>query len=271
MYHMITATIVTVCYNEEKNIARTIESVVSQTTVDYEYIICDGMSKDRTVEIAEQYMERFLEKGVSFRIYSEKDKGIYDAMNKGIARANGEYIYFLNAGDWLCDANVMERFVTSIHKDNSPAIVYSDYYIVRNHRASRMICDDALLLKRMSIGHPAMLAKTDIMRRMLFDTSYSIAADYNFVLGVKMQGLEFKRLDFVASYFLANGVSSVAREQTDEEVGRILNSYGLSYDETAIRTKDRKREFINAIINIMPVRCWRFWTEKIKHAQWIEY
>lgn len=268
---MIAITVVSVCYNEEKNIARTIESVLAQTTTDYEYIICDGLSTDATVEIAKSYQDKFAEKGISYRVYSEKDNGIYDAMNKGIEKAHGQYMYFLNAGDWLCDEQSLSHFVQAIRKDDNPAVYYANYYYVDQHRATRIITDDALLPQKMSIGHPSMVARTDLMRRTPFDTRYRIAADYNFVLGLKMKGLLFRHLDFAASYFLAGGLSGQAMQETNEELRRIHTNYGLAHQDIVQEPVSVKQKLARWVIGVVPTRLWRFWTEKIKRALWVEY
>lgn len=92
--------IVTVSFNSEKTIRQTIESVLNQTYTNIEYNIVDGASTDRTVEIATQYKDDFEAKGIKYIITSEKDKGIYDAMNKGIARSHGEIVGLINSDDW---------------------------------------------------------------------------------------------------------------------------------------------------------------------------
>ena len=92
--------IVTVCYNSEKTIRKTIESVLAQTYGQVEYIIVDGASTDNTVAVAREYEEQFRQKGYTYRIVSEKDRGIYDAMNKGLALASGELIGIINSDDW---------------------------------------------------------------------------------------------------------------------------------------------------------------------------
>ena len=81
-----------------------------QTAVNFEYVICDGLSKDRTVAIAQSYQDAFAQKGISYRISSEKDRGIYDAMNKDIDKAEGKYSWFLNAADWLCRIAFFRRY-----------------------------------------------------------------------------------------------------------------------------------------------------------------
>ena len=92
--------IITVCFNSEATIARTIESLASQNYRDFEYVIVDGLSSDKTVEIANGYKSIFEKMGVPFTVISERDKGIYDAMNKGIALARGEIIGMINSDDW---------------------------------------------------------------------------------------------------------------------------------------------------------------------------
>ena len=97
--------VITVCLNAESVIAKTIESVLNQTYSPYEYLIFDGNSLDGTVKIAESYRTQFEKKGIRFIIQSEKDSGIFNAMNKGVKAAQGDFVSFLNAGDiYLRDA-----------------------------------------------------------------------------------------------------------------------------------------------------------------------
>ncbi len=96
----IKVSIITVSFNSEKTISDTIKSVLNQTYGDIEYIIVDGASDDRTIEIAEQYRTKFADKGYEFKIISEPDKGIYDAMNKGILNSTGDLIGIINSDDW---------------------------------------------------------------------------------------------------------------------------------------------------------------------------
>ena len=95
----MTISIITVCYNSSKTLSRTIESVLNQNGVHLEYLIIDGASSDNTVKIAESYKRSFSQKGISYIINSEPDKGIYDAMNKGIQFASGDVIGILNSDD----------------------------------------------------------------------------------------------------------------------------------------------------------------------------
>lgn len=99
----IKITIITVCFNAEQTLRETIQSVLGQTFQDYEYLIIDGNSSDKTLDIVKEY------KSDKIKLYSEDDRGIYNAMNKGIAKAKGEYLYFLNAGDSFFQYDIGKR------------------------------------------------------------------------------------------------------------------------------------------------------------------
>ena len=101
---MCKISIVTVCYNAERSIKSTIESVLKQTYTDYEYILIDGKSTDNTYKIVCSYDKKFKNRGVQYRHISEQDQGIFDAMNKGIQMARGRYINFMNADDKFHDS-----------------------------------------------------------------------------------------------------------------------------------------------------------------------
>jgi len=106
----MTVSIITVAYNSEKSIAHAIESVLSQSHSPKEYWIIDGKSRDRTVEVAESYRSALEAKGIAFHIVSEKDGGIYDAMNKGIRLAGGDLIGILNSDDWY-ESDTIEQVI----------------------------------------------------------------------------------------------------------------------------------------------------------------
>ena len=117
-------TIVTVCFNSEKTIARTIDSVLNQDISEVEYLIVDGASTDNTLYIIDRYKNRFQEK---LKVISEPDNGWYDAMNKGILNAKGKFIVFLNSDDFF-DKDAISNVVKFIQKNsiNPDAIVYGD-------------------------------------------------------------------------------------------------------------------------------------------------
>jgi glycosyltransferase involved in cell wall biosynthesis len=122
--------IITVTYNAEKVLEDTIQSVISQTYHHIEYIIVDGASKDGTLSIINRYRSRI------HTVVSEPDKGLYDAMNKGIALASGDYLCFLNAGDCFHEDDTLQQMVHTINGNELPDILYGETAIVDKHRLS---------------------------------------------------------------------------------------------------------------------------------------
>lgn len=114
--------IITITYNAEKFLERTLESIVSQTDPDFEYLLIDGGSRDRTLEIAARYRSRINV------LVSEPDKGLYDAMNKGQARATGDYVWFMNAGDEIAEPDAVAKL--KVLMTQNPDVIYSDTYMV---------------------------------------------------------------------------------------------------------------------------------------------
>ncbi len=121
--------IITVSYNSSQTIARTIESVLAQTYTDFEYLIIDGLSTDSTVEIAKRYEHQFESKGIPYRIISEKDKGMYDAINKGTRLAAGKIIGSINSDDWL-EPNALQ-LVAKTYDETHFDMFYADLRIIK--------------------------------------------------------------------------------------------------------------------------------------------
>ena len=128
---MCTLSIITVCYNAEKTIANTIESILGQTYMDFEYIIIDGKSTDSTYKIVCAYDEKFRNKGIKYYHFSELDKGIFDAMNKGIYYAHGKYINFMNADDKFHSSKVLEKV---FKKQMTADVIYGDTFRISNSK-----------------------------------------------------------------------------------------------------------------------------------------
>jgi len=113
----MTISIITICFNSEKTIAKTIESILEQDYQNIEYLIIDGASKDGTMKIVNSYKKKFNQKGIEYVISSEKDKGIYDAMNKGVGKASGDVVGILNSDDYYAAPDVLSHVVKAF-KDN---------------------------------------------------------------------------------------------------------------------------------------------------------
>lgn len=178
--------IITVCFNSADFIEEAIASVFSQTFQDYEYLIVDGGSKDRTLEIITEWVPKFSGR---MRYISEKDAGIYFAMNKGISQSRGEIIGFLNSDDIFSDASVLSSYSDFFSSHNYDA-AYADLVYVDRKNISfvqRIWKSADIPFFRMYFGwhpaHPTFYVKKSVyMRFGLFDTKYRIAADYELML-----------------------------------------------------------------------------------------
>ncbi|SUB76476.1 PGL/p-HBAD biosynthesis glycosyltransferase Rv2957/MT3031 [Porphyromonas endodontalis] len=124
---MIKISLITICYNAESTLLPTLESVARQTYPHIEYIVVDGASRDNSLDLVRSICPEAL-------ITSEPDRGLYDAMNKGICRATGDYIWFLNAGDSLRRETTVQEVVEAIEQGSAPDIVYGDTMIVDEER-----------------------------------------------------------------------------------------------------------------------------------------
>ncbi len=175
--------IITVCYNSEKTIKDTIESVLKQTYKDYEYLIIDGMSKDNTLNIVKSYVKKFAGK---LRIISEKDKGLYDAMNKGIKMASGDIIGIINSDDVLANKNVFTKIVDTFKKEKYDA-VYGDLVFVDKETMMKPTRNFIAHKPSRRLGwhppHPTLYVKRSIYNKIgTFNIDYKIAADLDFML-----------------------------------------------------------------------------------------
>lgn len=219
-------TIVTVAYNSENTIKKTIESVLNQTYPKIEYLVIDGGSSDKTVEIAKGYEEQALKKGYSYRILSEKDEGIYDAMNKGIAMAKGEILGFINSDDWY-EKNAAALSVKTMLKKQCD-ITFGDIAI---HKA-----DGSLIVKKAGLSryetsrnwnHPTMFVKTSVYREFPFRKK-GIHDDYGAYLAMRKAGKEVVVIPRVLANFSMGGASN--KKSLKLSVKRIKDRYGCYRD-----------------------------------------
>jgi len=175
--------IITVAYNADPFIEKTIQSVLSQTYSPIEYIIIDGGSTDNTVDILKGYSDR-----IAYWI-SEKDEGISDAFNKGILRSKGEIIGIINSDDWY-EKDAVEKVVSTI-KDAD--VVYSDMQLWKNDEKDFVVKGDhQFLTKEMTVNHPSVFVRKECYTQFgLFDTQYELAMDYDLMLRLKINDRRF--------------------------------------------------------------------------------
>lgn len=199
--------IITVVYNGSRLIEKTILSVIEQSYKNIEYIIIDGGSTDGTVEVIKKYSD-----SVTFWS-SEPDKGIYDAMNKGVAVANGDLISFMNVGDGFIDGDVLKDVAAMWLAQNSTDIIYGNSYIkyasgVRVHIVAGDNVD--LLWKGPVFRHGAMFVRKEVQKANPFklEKKYKICADFDFIYNMYVSGKRFDKIDRDILYFEAEGVSA---------------------------------------------------------------
>ncbi len=197
-------TIITVCYNAEKDIEKTILSVINQTYDNIEYIVIDGGSNDGTLSVINKYASKI------DKVISEPDKGIYDAMNKGIKLAKGDWINFMNAGDSYVDADVLKLVSDNIN--NNCDIIYGDIIIEEEFAYYYVKAKPIEMLNtEMPFCHQTVFTKTKVIKKYLFDLNYKILADYN-----QIREIYFARYNFlyitkaIVNYDGYNGLSATA-------------------------------------------------------------
>lgn len=232
-------TIVTICYNAAKDLPLTMESVLSQDYSNFEYIIQDGASNDDSEKIILDYKEKFLQKGISFIYNSEKDGGIYDAMNKGAASSSGQYINFMNAGDCFYSEEVLSKvndFLTCHAKESSdePVIIYGDCAEYEYGRFFLFPKCPEKIEEVMPFSHQSVFAKRQFLIDHPFDLSYRFSADYDFLLTANDLKVKFADCGAIVCITTKDGLSSVNYHDMLMESAQILknhNKYHLSDEE----------------------------------------
>ncbi len=214
--------IITVCYNSEATIRRTIESVLQQTYHDIEYIIVDGASKDDTLSIIKEYQGAF---GDRLKVISEPDKGIYDAMNKGIRMANGVLIGILNSDDFY-ELLAVEHIVNAM-TDEKYQILYGFVRAIKDGKEYSIGRQSHKFLRESMIGHPACFVTKAVYDDFgYFDLQYISVADYDFML--RLDGIEeikFCPVDHLITNFSLGGMSASVAAWLD--LLKLRRNYGI--------------------------------------------
>ena len=235
--------IITVNYNE-KNIERTLKSIVTQTFQDFEWIIIDGGSNPETLSIINKSKNR-----INILI-SEKDDGVYDAMNKGIKISGGSWLIFMNAGDSFYENTSLEKifskYITAIQQKD---IIYCDsiYHTIDNIKYKPVFPDklDSKFWYESCISHQSSFIKRELFEKYgLYDKTYKISADLEKWLLFKQKKCKFYHIKEIVSNYYTDGISSV-NESREYERKLILNKYGIKKPKPGI--KRQMQEFISKI------------------------
>ena len=242
---MIKFSIITCTYNASEVLQRTLDSVMSQTWGQIEHIIVDGASKDSTMAMAEAYRRRSAEEETEHDIIikSEPDRGLYDAMNKGLQLATGDYVVFLNAGDVLPTDETLENISNDVNERSDgrlPAVLYGDTNIVDNNgellRPRRLVPPDDLSWRSfrhgMLVCHQAFYVRTDIAKAEPYNLKYRFSADVDWCIRVRKraekEGLPLLRLPEVVVNYLDGGMTNKNhRASLIERFNVMSHHYGL--------------------------------------------
>lgn len=217
-------TILTVAFNAEKTIAKTIESVLNQSYDNIEYIVIDGASKDKTVEVVKRYQKAFDDvPGRSLTIISEPDRGMYDGLNKGARMAHGELVGQINADDWY-EADAVETMAMLYEKEKYDAAW-----------GSIRICGKKTWIKHARIGkiwttrgwcHPGMFSRREILRQFPYalETMYD---DFDYITAVHQAGKKIMTIDKVVSNFAFGDGGQSTKKSLKEVKRRVGVTYGI--------------------------------------------
>lgn len=220
--------VITITYNAAQWIERTIDSVSSQTIRDrIEYIVIDGASKDGTVEILNRRREDI------HVLVSEPDKGLYDAMNKGLQRASGEYVWFMNAGDTIRDTNTAEQLMKVVAENQFPDIIYGETALVDAEgqflRMRRLKAPDSLNWKSFTNGmlvcHQSFIVKRVVATP--YDLGYRLSSDVDWCIRAMKAAHSIVNSRIIITNYLEEGLSTSNRKKSLKERYAIMsNHYG---------------------------------------------
>lgn len=207
--------IVTVCRNSVNTIHRAFDSVLQQKYQHIDYVVVDGVSSDRTLDVVKKYEEKFLSRGLQFRWISEPDRGIYDAMNKGIAMAQGDIINTLNSDDFY-EPDTLQVIASACSAHPEVGIFYGLLRVLMQGLELliyRYRYEHYLLNLKSGVysaaQHPTCFVRRDVYKQIgTYDLQFSIAADHDFLIRAMEAKVKFYPLDVILSNFDSAGASS---------------------------------------------------------------
>ncbi len=230
--------VITINYNNAAGLQKTIESVVSQTFQDFEFIVIDGKSTDDSVNVIKQHSR------ITYWV-SEMDKGIYDAQNKGILKSNGQYLLFLNSGDILADNEVLLK--VSAYLEGNKSLYYGNLILQKGslkeqHLASKIIDMDFML--NSTFWHPCVFIKSELFKTFgLYNTSFKIAGDYEFFIRCLLNpSTSVEYINEFITIFDGNGISNDAT-QNDIQSREREKAWKLNVSEPVYDSLKKQNSF----------------------------
>lgn len=260
-------TVITASYNAENTIEQTISSIVNQNYPNIEYVIVDGGSTDGTVSIIEKYASSYNIKWVS-----EPDQGLYDALNKGVQMATGDYIEIIGADDAIVSAEIISQVVREMNP-NTDVFAGQVWYVDEDSKKQSPYTNASMRNRSTYRGgmspHAAMFVRRELLLRYPFDTSYRIAGDYKFFLQCYYdEKVQIQYSDIMVAFFATSGLSSDVESAWREEkrlyseLGRSLRSYN-SADSSWLA---RMMKYLLIVTRLfVPIRrIWRFFNIRLR-------
>lgn len=233
--------IITINFNNAAGLLKTVNSVIAQTSSEFEYIIIDGGSTDGSRDIILQNKN-----ALSFWV-SEKDQGIYDAMNKGIKAAKGDYLLFLNSGDTLFEPATLGK---ALHELNDAEIVYGNMKIQKDNVVSDGFMPDVLSFEHMmrdTLWHPVSFIRKSLFgKNGMYDTTFKICGDYDFFFKVIIEKkVSTKHINKFISVFDLSGISSLETNVAliRDEKTRVQRRYISEKEFASFWKKENKKPF----------------------------
>lgn len=238
--------IITINRNNDSGLQKTLNSVISQSASDFEHIIIDGASTDNSVETIKKYAADSV---IGNRVHwvSEPDNGVYCAMNKGVVRARGEYLLFLNSGDYLFDSDVIDKIITRLDSD----IIYGSLLLSDNETSKVVSYADKLNFTYFlsgTIPHPATFIRRELFDNQLYSECYKISSDWEFfMLAICRYNASYKRVDDVITVFDNYGISSdpanaeLIEAEHKDSIGRNFRHFLTAYEEMKMLVEYKTR------------------------------
>ena len=211
--------IITINYNNCAGLKKTIDSVVAQTYRDFEWIVIDGGSTDGSRALIEQNASH-----LSYWV-SEPDHGVYHAMNKGLDAAQGEYLLFLNSGDWLVAADTLEKCQLD---STSADVLYGDSLFVFQDHIEEIRYPDPLSFNHLYkgfLGHASSFIKSSLLRKERYTEQYKIVSDWEFWIKMALKDASFVHLPLSVSYFDTTGISSTNERLRTAERNQVISEF----------------------------------------------
>ena len=246
--------IITINYNEKVGLEKTIESVISQSSKDFEYIIIDGNSTDGSKELIEKHTT-----SIDYWV-SEPDSGIYNAMNKGIRAASGDYLLFLNSGDYLYNQNTIQNVIDAI--DGKYDLYYGDAIFKSEDSEEVVVYPDKLsfyFFTHNNLCHQASFIKKSLFEEVFYyNETFSIISDWEFmVYCICIKNISYKHIDILVSYYDYGGISSnhsskwTINLETEIVMNKYFSAFYVDYKHITQLKDSRVRDVIH--INQYPI------------------